>query len=681
MLADMQINHSTFIKLFLLGFSLIMALQMQAQDKPKTDSLKNLLSKAKEEDKVPLLNALGWEYRNSHFLEALKYLNDAIQRAEIARDYTHLSQAYNFKGVVYRNLNVYRQAMECFYQALKIAEKYQIVSQSAYAYNNIGDMYYQQEGYSLEAIQNIRKAIQIFKKIDDQKGLAYAYLRLGEVYQAGQKLDLALSSVKKSLQIREKLAKDNAYATSLQRIGQIYLQKGEASQALPFFKVALEIYQKEQDVRGELSVLINYASIYQQKKEYTMARKYTLQALQKANSYSVKDSKRNALRILYELAQAQGDYRLAFEYQSRFVIENDSLANQDINELVAKLNALNELEKKENQLLIYKKNQALQQETLLRQRIILFSVIIALLLAAVIVILLWRRNQQKQKNNEILQIQKNEIEAKSRELLSLYNEIKYQKEDYQALANELSTINQTKDKLFSITSHDMRSPLNTLKGLISLFNDDNISKEEMQEMSKKLEIKVNTLLEFLDNLLNWSKAQMQGIEMIPQTFHLSQVIDDNLNLLSPQAQNKQIKVYALFPEDLYSFADPNMTSLVLRNLISNAIKFTNLKGSVYINAIMLDDSPHIEVSIKDNGIGLEEARLEQIFSLESYTTPGTDQETGTGLGLLLCKEFVEKQGGKIRVESKKNEGSTFIFTIPTPKKKPTQETSGMMSLQ
>ncbi len=684
---DILINMQDYtihflFKIFLsFGLFLILNSQGSAQNIQKIDSLKALIANSSEKDKIKILNELGWEYRNSHFLEALEYINQAITLAEPIADYEHLSQSYNFKGVIYRNLNVNRQAMESFYKALKIAETHQIDLQIAYAYNNIGDMYYQQEGYSTEAIKNIQKAIVIFKKIKNTRGLAYAYLRVGEVYRAGNKLDSALIAVKQSLVLREKIGKDNAYATSLQRIGEIYLQKNQIKEALDNFEIALNIFKEQKDIRGEVNVLISYATIYQKDREYSKAKKYTLEALKKANSYFFKDSKRNALKILYELAQAQGDYRLAFEYQTQFVIENDSLANQDINELVAKLNALNDLEKKETQLALLRKDQVLQKEISFRQNILILGTVIALLLISIVAFLLFRSNQQKQKANNELKKQKEQIEQKSKELLQLYNENKYQKENYQALAQELAGINRTKDKLFSITSHDMRSPLNSLKGLLGLFNDGNITNEEMREMTKKLELKVNTLSEFLDNLLNWSKAQMQGIEMNPQTFDLSQVIEENILVLSPQAQEKQIIIHYKSQENIFSFADPNLTSLILRNLISNAIKFTHNKGDVSIEAITLPDFPQVEVRITDNGIGLEESRIQQLFSLESYTTLGTQQETGTGLGLLLSKEFIEKQGGKIKVESKKGEGSIFSFTLPTSKKSSTPSSSPSFSLQ
>ncbi len=654
----------------LIGFLIGVSWTLSAQYSQKVDSLQALLKTETSPTlkRLQVLSELGWQYRNSHFIKSLEYLSQAILLAQKLEKWEELAQAYNYQGVIYRNLGINRQALESFFNALEIAKKHQVAIQIAYSYNNIGDIYQRQKDFTDKALINIKQAAQIFEEINNQRGLAYAYLRMGEVYQQKGQLDSALRAVKKSLVLREQLGKDNAYATSLKKIAHIYTQDNQLQAALDLLPAAMEIFQAQNDVRGVVSILIDYASIYQLKKEYLNAEKYAQQALEMASEFFFKAEKREALQILYQTAQAQGDYPLAFEYQSRYIIENDSLANQDINDLVEKLDVLSQLEKKEAKV-------AIQQEILFRQQLIIAGAVMVLVFLIVLVVLLVLKNRIKQKANEQLSLQKQQIEEKGQELLKVYEEIKLQKEDFQDLSQELAQINQTKDKLFSITSHDMRSPLNTLKGLISLFNNHNISPEEMRVMTQKLEVKVNTLSEFLDNLLNWSKAQMQGIEMYPEAINLSEIAQEVIALLVPQAQQKQITLYNQLNEHIYCFADANLTSLVLRNLISNAIKFTHSQGEIYLKLSYLDKTHQVKVQVIDNGVGLDEAQIKNIFSLDSYTTRGTQQETGTGLGLILCKEFVEKQGGNIYVKSQKNQGSTFSFTLPLQKSNQTQAQS------
>lgn len=664
------------LKIYLLLLSLCVnfSYTLLAQNSQKIDSLQVLLQTETKPTltRLQILSELGWQYRNSYFVKSLEYIDQAIALAQKLEKWEELAQAYNYKGVVYRNLGTNRQALENFFNALEIAKLHQIEIQIAYSYNNIGDIYQRQKEFTDKALINIKEAAKIFEKINNQRGLAYAYLRMGEVYEQIGQLDSALLVVKQSLLLREKIGKDNAYATSLKKMSEIYVKNKQLDEALELLPLSMEIFKAQNDVRGVVDVLIDYATIYQLKKDLANAQKYALEALEIASKFFFKSAKRDALKILYQTAQAQGNYRLAFEYQNRYITENDSLANQDIKDLVAKLDVISQLEKKQAQVALLEKDAQIQQEVLFRQRLMIAGVVILVILLMVVVLLLSLKNRVKQKANEQLTMQKQQIEEKSRELLKLYEEIKLQKEDLQNLSLELTDINRTKDKLFSITSHDMRSPLNTLKGLIALFNNGNISPEEMREMTQKLEVKVNTLSEFLDNLLNWSKAQMQGIEMYPEVINLPEIANEVIGLLAIQAQQKQITILNHLSEEIYCFADENLTALVLRNLISNAIKFTYNHGEINIKASLLEKTNRVKVQIIDNGIGLDEVQLKNIFSLESYTTRGTQQETGTGLGLILCREFVEKQGGSIEVESKKNEGSTFSFTLPLLKKNLTE---------
>ena len=174
---------------------------------------------------------------------------------------------------------------------------------------------------------------------------------------------------------------------------------------------------------------------------------------------------------------------------------------------------------------------------------------------------------------------------------------------------------------------------------------------------------VKNLLDLLDNLLLWSRSQTGTIEYVPQPLNLSEVVAGNLNLMQTTAQKKGIHLQTDPNGNLRVYADKNMLDSVLRNLISNAIKFTPSGGSVVVGASERGD--HAEVSVRDNGIGMSPSTLQHLFRLDAYhTTPGTDAEKGNGLGLILCKEFVEKNGGTLRVESTEGQGTTFRFTVP-----------------
>ena len=253
--------------------------------------------------------------------------------------------------------------------------------------------------------------------------------------------------------------------------------------------------------------------------------------------------------------------------------------------------------------------------------------------------------------NQTIQHQNDELRATNERLA--------QSEQY------LRQTNATKDKFFSIISHDLKSPLNSLTGFLQILDIqvDVFSPEELKAFAKDINKSVKNLLDLLDNLLLWSRSQTGTIEYVPQSLNLSEAVADNLNLMHAAAQKKGVRLQADPDGNLRVYADQNMLNSVLRNLLSNAIKFTPSGGSVVVGASARGG--HVEVSVRDNGIGMSPSALEHLFRLDAYhTTPGTDAEKGNGLGLILCQEFVEKNGGTLRVESTKGQGTTFRFTVP-----------------
>jgi len=233
------------------------------------------------------------------------------------------------------------------------------------------------------------------------------------------------------------------------------------------------------------------------------------------------------------------------------------------------------------------------------------------------------------------------------------------------IAEELEQLNATKDKFFSIIAHDLRNPFITILGFSDLLLSDysELNDEEvkfyLEEMKKSAEVSHN----LLQNLLQWSRSQTGRIEFHPAKTPLENLVKVNLELLEATASRKGISIIYEIQSNINVFADEDMLNTVIRNLITNAIKFTNANGKITISAIEQGD--FAEISVSDNGVGMESKVLDNLFRLdESHSTIGTNSEAGTGLGLILCKEFIEKNGGKIWVESEVGKGSKFKFTLP-----------------
>jgi len=231
-------------------------------------------------------------------------------------------------------------------------------------------------------------------------------------------------------------------------------------------------------------------------------------------------------------------------------------------------------------------------------------------------------------------------------------------------AEELRDLNATKDKFFSIIAHDLKSPFNSILGFSDLLinNFSDYDKDEIEKYLRTIESSSKQAFELLENLLVWARSQTGSIHYQPETIELKSIIHENINLLTNQAERKNIQIFSTITDEAFVNGDRNMINTILRNLLANAIKFTPQFGKIFVSLILNDES--YEISIKDNGIGIAEENIPKLFRIDSkFSTLGTEKEKGTGLGLILCKEFVEKHGGKIWARSELGKGSTFIFSL------------------
>ena len=253
-------------------------------------------------------------------------------------------------------------------------------------------------------------------------------------------------------------------------------------------------------------------------------------------------------------------------------------------------------------------------------------------------------------------------------LIGTCTDITEQKENEEKIENinsELAEIIATKDKFFSIISHDLRSPLSGLTGILEIISteDDTFNKEDRQEIMNEAFISAKNIYNLLENLLEWSQVQTGIITYETEDIQLLSLLSSITNLYKQNLKNKRITLEVNISSNISVDVDKKITETILRNLVSNAIKFTPLGGSIIVSAEISENL--IKVSVKDNGVGMNKDKLEKLFRIDSArSNKGTAKETGTGLGLILCKELVEKQNGKIWVESEVNKGSTFFFTLP-----------------
>lgn len=247
------------------------------------------------------------------------------------------------------------------------------------------------------------------------------------------------------------------------------------------------------------------------------------------------------------------------------------------------------------------------------------------------------------------------------------SEAKKMVEELRRNSHELQVLNATKDRFFSIIAHDLRSPFANIVSLSEILRDDLHDKDyaASEEYSNLILNSARKIMALLTNLLDWSRAQTGRIVFNPEYFSLEEVMEESLDVLRDVASHKGIEILVNCKHNSPAFLDKNMFSSILRNLVSNAIKFSPLEGKVWVGAEKT--KTHLCLYVKDNGVGLKPEQIEKLFHIEeSVSTPGTANEKGSGLGLLLCKDFVERHGGEIWVKSAPGQGSEFCFTLPQP---------------
>ena len=281
-----------------------------------------------------------------------------------------------------------------------------------------------------------------------------------------------------------------------------------------------------------------------------------------------------------------------------------------------------------------------------------------------------KAKENAEKNEFVIKNQNEELQVINEELKCSNDELNITKIKIEENEAKLIEANKTKDKFLSIIAHDLKSPFNSMLGFSSLLNDNfnEYSTEEIKKFFAAIHFGIKNTYKLLENLLLWSRTQIGGIDFNPEKINLYLTSVDSIKLLNQLSEDKTIIIKNQISENLYINADKYMISTIIRNLISNAIKFTPKGGEITINTNKIRDKNNrkfTEILIADNGVGISKEMQLRLFDISKNTsTAGTENEKGTGLGLILCKEFTEKHNGKIKVESKEGSGSVFSFTIP-----------------
>lgn len=564
-----------------------------------------------------------------------------------------MARALGSIGYAYDRLDNKEQAIKNILRSLELYKEIKQKKGISQSYVNLGSLYFDMGQYTL-AESYFKLGLQQNIEAKDERGIAHSHFTLGNAYKELKDNQKAREHYSKSIEMAKAIENTSELALGSWGLGQVEAIEKNYHEALKQFQIALKI---NKDIKNEYhkdAVLISIADAYMQLKDYKQANVYALEAYNdgKKTNFLVVLSK--VLPVLIEINKHQRNFEKALDYQTELIEVIDSLESEKTTKNVV-LTDFDRI-RSENDDLVKDNTTISAKNTSYVKAIFITSIL--LLFVVLLLVLYYIRNKQKKAMNELLQSQKEEIAVINIELETLNKEIVTQND-------ELEQLNRVKNKFFSIVSHDLRSPIVTLKMLFGLYRRGELNETELTELLSRLEDTIYNTAVFLDNLLEWSKSQLDGIIVKPAFFDIKEQVDANIRLLDSQIKIKELKVENTIVEPLIAFADPNMINVVIRNLISNAVKFCNPNDAITVKGEQQEQK--IIICINDTGPGIAEKDLEKLFNLEHTISTSSTGEKGHQIGLVLCKDMVEQNNGKIKVVSTFGEGTTFCIHLPTKK--------------
>jgi len=571
--------------------------------------------------------------------EAIKNYNEAWDIAKEIKNIklelrilNNLSSEYGYKGDIAKALSGYLEGLE-------LAEDTDNMEMQSILNENIASLFATQKDYK-HALIYYNKVKKINNELGDELINAETFSNLSSLQADMGELDYAMFNINKAIATFEKKSSPDWLAFAYETKGKVYLKQNKYKWALFWYEQSDLLHKSLNDARGKIDLYNGMAEAYLGQGRNILSERYALEAFDISNQIQFLEGKQKCAKTLYIINKDKKKFSTALSYHEMYQSLSDTLSRNENKKSLTMLKVKTEHDNQK--LALIEEN----DRALAKQQNYVNAALVILLIFVVITFLV-HRGQKIQKRLNI--------------------ELKSNQEILENRETALNESNETKTKLFSIIGHDLRGPIGALQGLLKMFKDGEISKTDFLEFIPKLRDDVDHIFFTLNNLLSWGYSQMNGAVTKPSVVDIESLVDMNINLLSEIAENKSIKIVSEIAANTVTWSDSDQIDIVIRNLISNALKFTPENGMVTIKSEQKQD--HWEISVIDTGVGMDKVTQEKLFAKNAnITTYGTNNEKGTGLGLSLCKEMVEKNNGTIWVDSNLRKGSTFYFTLPKAEK-------------
>lgn len=555
--------------------------------------------------------------RNNYEL-ALRYRHESMTYYESVHDTFALVHASNSIGNIYRHLNNLQKAIYYYQWGLELSKDFPHRGIVGSIYNNLTALYLTDLFDHDKLVYYAEKGIEEAKSADDHDLLFALYTNLG---------------------------------TGFRLIGDLDQSQHHFNQSLEYLRPITNAFYV-------LGSTVERARLYLDKRQLGTARQLLTEAIEMANEVGSLSWEQNAHMSLFRLDSLQGNYLTAIGHQQKANQLRDSIWQKERSDRLAELDIIYETDKREAERILLLETGELKDQIISnQQRIVYLATAAAGLFIILFISLLISTKRIKHKNAKLQEMHKLIIKSQL--------DIAHKNDLLNEQTQELVALNQTKDKFISIIAHDLKGPFSALIGLLDILSNEfhTMNDDQKQQIINTLNRTSQNTYDLLVNLLEWSNVQKQQINNLPQHIRVREIAEEALNMLDLNIKNKKHVVKNQIPEQLMAYTDPQLLTSVFINLINNAIKFTPVGGNITLSG--RTDGNQLMVCIGDNGIGIPQAHINQLFDLgQSYKRSGTEKEMGTGLGLIIVKEFISIMGGDIQIKSEEGKGSEFCFSLP-----------------
>ena len=600
----------------------------------EVDSLLKLLDKEKaDSNRLKIYRTLGDFYIDNNPGKAIEYLNKAVDLSKKTNNNKQLANNCYSIAFCYRNTGDYSKSVEYYLKAVRVYEADKDYRRLANAYMSLAIVYsYNKDFKNASSYHNRAKELIMIRK--DSFQLCSLYTDIGTLFDQRKMYDSANKYQQQAYDLAVAIKDEQMVIDCLSNIGLTYKHEGKTKEALANFKKVLLVFQQQQTEPDRYAAVYNnIGATYAQQGDKTPAveafNKSLAYAITSQNPYIEMENYNN----LSDLFGKTANFKNQAFYLKKYYNIKDSLFSADKKNQLTQLEADYNIEKKNTE--IVKKEGEVQIEK--KQKYL--SLTMALVAVVVLILITFFYNRIKNKN----------------ELLGKQNvQINNQK-------NELQSLNNVKDRLFSIISHDLRNPLVSLRSYFSLTENPDLSDEKKLAYKKQTLSAVTQTTSLLDNLLVWANMQIKESKPQIKIIDIEDAVLDAVDNVNAQAVQKRIIIQKNL-EATTALGDQNIITIAVRNLLTNALKYSNENSTISITSFQNDKD--INIDIADEGVGISSEKINLLLSNEADTTTGTSGEKGTGLGIFLVKELLQKINGELLIKSVVGEGSVFTIKLP-----------------